>query len=176
MAACTQGIGSACAKREARSSQSNSSKSASLVYCAATLEVRLTFRAVEKFRYKNLHFVLSFFFVSHNSSTNARKNTKNHYNSLFYTRMCLLILRRQATSLATAANYASDKRSIHDAIFIQQLTTLMTAQKYTIGISQLSLRSLCLFSNIQRATCLLTTAKTAVFSRPLCQSIRAYAL
>ena len=50
--------------------------------------------------------------------------------------MCLLILRRQAASLATAANYTlSDKRSIHDAIFIQQVaTTLMTVQKYTIAI------------------------------------------
>ena len=28
----------------------------------------------------------------------------------------------------------SDKRSIHDAIFIQQLTTLMAVQKYTIAI------------------------------------------
>ena len=37
--------------------------------------------------------------------------------------------------MATAANYTlSDKRSIHDAIFIQQLTTLMTVQKYTIAI------------------------------------------
>ena len=30
------------------------------MYCEATLEVRLTFCAVEKFRYKNLHFVLLF--------------------------------------------------------------------------------------------------------------------
>ena len=62
--------------REARSSQSNPDNSASLVYCEATLKVRLTFRAVEKFRYKNLHFsfFLSFFFISHNSLTKVCKN------------------------------------------------------------------------------------------------------
>ena len=74
MAACILGIKSMNTKYEARSSQSNST---SLVYCEATLEVCLTFHAVEKFHYKNLHFVLfSSFFISHNSSTKARKNTK----------------------------------------------------------------------------------------------------
>ena len=49
---------------EARFSQSDSSKSASLVYYAATLEVCLTFLAVKKFCYKNLHFVLLSFILS----------------------------------------------------------------------------------------------------------------
>ena len=49
------------------------------VYCEAALEVRLTFRAVEKFRYKNLHFVLLSFFLSSSFSsaiTHQRKPAK----------------------------------------------------------------------------------------------------
>ena len=62
----------------------------SLVYCEATLQVRLTFREVEKFRYKNLHFVLLsfflsfFFFASHNSLTKARKNTEKSPQFLIF--------------------------------------------------------------------------------------------
>ena len=70
MVACTWGIGSMSTKHEARSSQSNSDKSASLMYCEATLEVRLTFCAVEKFRYKNL-LSFFFFFIRHNLLTKA---------------------------------------------------------------------------------------------------------
>ena len=47
MAAYTLGIESFCAKREAWSSQITLDKSASLVYCEATLEVCLAFHGVE---------------------------------------------------------------------------------------------------------------------------------
>ena len=84
--ACTQGIGSTHAKREAQSSQSNSSKSASLVYCVTTLEVCLTSHAVEKFRNKTFHFCSSFFFFRQPQQKLAKiqKNT----NILHFTQGC----------------------------------------------------------------------------------------
>ena len=107
--------------REARSSQRYSDKSASLVYCEATFKVRLTFREVEKFHYKNLHFVLFsfFFFISHNSLMKAHKNIEKITTIFHFARRCAfsyLDIRLATTLLATAAN--TDKHSIHDAIFI----------------------------------------------------------
>ena len=105
-------------------------KQGPLVYCEATLEARLTFFAVKNFRYKNLHFVLSFFFlfISHNSLTKARKN---YNNSPFCMMMCLLHL-ATTTSLAMAAN--TDKCSIHDTILDDISSCHCTAllQKVTI--------------------------------------------
>ena len=135
MVACTQGIGTACAKCEARSSQSDSAKAIQanqLHLCIAQLPSKFAQPFMQSRNFATKISILSFFFSFSAAITRQRKLTKipkNHHNSSFYTRMCLLILRHQVTSLAMAANYApSDKRSIHDAIFIQQLTTLMTVQ------------------------------------------------
>ena len=128
MAACTQGIGSAHAKREARSSQGNSDKS-SLVHCKATLEVYLTFCAVEYFCYKNIHFVvLSFFSVGHNSLTKACKNTeKSPQFSIFHKDVSpqFSIFHKDVSFDTQTLGYyftgygsKLTQRSIHDAIFI----------------------------------------------------------
>ena len=78
----------------------------------------------------------SFFFVSHNLSAKARKNTKKspqfsilHEDVPFDT-----LTLGYFTGYGSKYYTLSDKRSIYDTIFIQQLTTLMTVQKCTIAM------------------------------------------
>ena len=72
----------------------------------STLEVHLTFSAIEKFHYKNLHFVLlsSFFFVSHNLFNESPQNYRKITTVLQLSQGCafsFLDTRLATTSLAT---------------------------------------------------------------------------